>query len=235
MTTQPQTTNSIDPEGKWLYKVGGTSALAFGIAYVAIIALYIPIGAPPQGAEARLQYHGANPTVWWTILGLSVLTDLLLVPVALALYVALKAINRNLMLLAVAFIGLFVILDLAVTWTNYGALITLGASFVAATSESEKTALLTAAIYPTTVLESNLLFVYNTLTLSIGILLAGWVMLKANFSKATAYVALATGIVGIVAVVGPLLVSALSATIILASLLTTVWALLTGYKLLRLN
>ena len=84
-------------------------------------------------------------------------------------------------------------------------------------------------------MESNLLFVYNTLTLSIGILLAGWVMLKANFSKATAYVSLATGIVGIFAVVGPLLVSALSATIILASLLTTLWALLAGYKLLRLD
>jgi hypothetical protein len=235
MSIQPPTTQSIEPDAKWLYRVGGIAGLVFGIAYIAIIALYVPIGAPPQGAEARLNYHGANPTVWWAILGLSVLTDLLLVPVALALYVALKAANRNLMLLAVSFIGLFVILDLAITWTNYGALITLGSAFVAATDAAYKAALLTAAIYPTTVLESNLVFVYNTLTLSIGILLAGWVMLKGNFGKAAAYVGLATGIFGIVAVFGPLLVSALSATIILASLLTTLWALFAGYKLLRLH
>ena len=50
--------------------------LAFGVAYVA---LYVPMGALPSDAQARLEYHAANPTVWWAILSLSVLTDLLLV------------------------------------------------------------------------------------------------------------------------------------------------------------
>ena len=61
--------------------------------------------------------------MWWAILGLSVLTDLLLVPVALALYLALKGVDRDAMLVATAFIGLFVVLDLAVTWPNYASLI----------------------------------------------------------------------------------------------------------------
>jgi hypothetical protein len=40
-----------------------------------------------------------------------VLTDLLFVPVALSLYLALKGVNRNAMLVATAFLGLFIVLE----------------------------------------------------------------------------------------------------------------------------
>lgn len=233
MSVQNMREYKVDPDGSWLYRVGGISAILFGIAYIAIIALYAPMGAPPGGAEARLDYMAGNAALWSAIVGLSVLTDFLLVPVALALYLALRRVNRNLMLLATLCTGLFVVLDLAITWTNYAALLTLSSSYAAA-GDAQKAVLVTAAIYPTTVLESNLVFVYNTLTLTLGILLASLVMLKANFSKATAYVGLATGFFGIVAVAGSFFTSALDFTIILASLLTTVWALLAGYRLYRL-
>jgi hypothetical protein len=193
------------------------------------------MGAPPDGAEAKLAYVAANTMAWWAILGLSVLTDFLLVPVSLALYQALKGTNRNLMRLAVAGIGLFIILDLAITWTNYAALIELSGGYAAAANEAERAVIITAAMYPAAVLESSLLFVYNTLTLSIGILLTGLVMLKGIFGKGAAYLGLVTGITGIVAVVGSFFISALSVTIILASVLTTAWALWVGYKLYRLG
>jgi hypothetical protein len=80
----------VDPQGKWLYRVGGISAIALGIAYIVIIGLYVPVGAPLKGAEARLAYMAGHTTIWWAIVGLSVLTDFLFVPVALALYQALK-------------------------------------------------------------------------------------------------------------------------------------------------
>lgn len=227
--------HAVDPAEKWLYRVGGMAAIVFGIAYIIIIGLYVPVGAPPDGVEARLQYHATNPMLWWAILDLSVLTDFLLVAVAAALYLALKGINRNLMLLAAAFVGLFIILDLALTWTNYAVLIPLSESYAAAADEAQRAAVIAAATYPTLVLESDLLFVYNSLTLSVGILLAGLVMLKGIFSKGTAYVGIATGILGVIAVFGPLLISALSATIILASLLTTIWVLMVGYRLYKLG
>jgi hypothetical protein len=107
--------NAIDRDGSWLYRAGGISALALGIAYIVIIALYVHIGAPPSGVEARLAYLAGNTTVWWTILGLSVLTDFLFVPVALSLYVALKEVHRNVMLLATACVALFIVLDLGIT------------------------------------------------------------------------------------------------------------------------
>jgi hypothetical protein len=140
MSANETTADVVDSGSKRLYRVGGVSALVLGFAYVAIIALYVPVGPPPSGAQARLEYHAANPTVWWAILGLSVLTDLLLVPVALALYLALKGVDRDAMLVATAFIGLFVVLDLAVTWPNYASLIALGGDYASATTDSQRAA-----------------------------------------------------------------------------------------------
>ena len=235
MSVQKMMLNPVDPDGNWLYRVGGISALILGVAYVIIIVLYVPVGAPPNGAEAWLTYLAGNTKVWWAILGLSVLTDFLLVPVALALYLALKGINRNAMLVATAFVGLFVVLDLAVTWTNYASLITLSDHYAAATNDAQRAVVVAAATYPSVVLESSLLGVYIILVPSIGILMTGLVMLKGIFNKSTAYIGLATGILGIVSVVGPFFVTSLGVTIIIASVLTTIWVLLAGYRLYRLG
>ena len=235
MSAQKMMVNSVDPDGKWLYQVGSISALLFGIGYIIIMALYVPMGAPPDGSEAHLAYVAGNRSLWWAILGLSVLTDFLLVPVALSLYQALKGINRNAMLLAIAFMGLFLLLGLALTWTNYAVLITLSGDYAGATTYAQRAVTITAASYPSTILKSSLLFVYNSLTLSVGILLTGLVMLKGIFSKSTACIGLITGILGVVAVVGSLLISSLGAIIIVASLFTTVWILFVGYGLYRLS
>src|SRR5215469_13891053 len=81
MNAKTRIENAADTEGTWLYRVGGLSALLLGIAYIATIPLYLSVGAPPSGGEARLHYFVGKTTVWWAILGLSVLTDVLFVPV----------------------------------------------------------------------------------------------------------------------------------------------------------
>jgi hypothetical protein len=234
MSAQNMMVKAVDPDGKWLYRVGGISALAIGMGYIIIIGLYVPMGAPPNGAEARLAYLAVNTSLWWAILGLSVLTDFLFVPVALSLYLALKGIHRNAMLIATACMGLFVVLDLALTWTNYALLITLSGSYAAAANDAQRAVFVAAAYYPSAVLESSLLFVYNTLTLSVGILITGLVMLKGIFRKSTANLGLVTGLLGIVEVVGSFFTSALSITTIITSVLTTLWFLVVGYRLYRL-
>jgi hypothetical protein len=235
MMVQEMMNNAVDPDGRWLYRAGGVSALVLGVAYLVIIGLYVPIGAPPSGAEARLAYMAGNTRTWWAILGLSVLTDFLFVPVALALYLALKGVNRSAMLLATASVGLFIVLDLAITWTNYEALITLSGKYAAAANDAQKAAAIAAAMYPSAVLESRLLFVYNSLTLAVGILMTGFVMLTGSFSRSTAYLGVVTGMLGIISVVGPFFISALSLTIIVTSVLTTVWVLFVGYGLYGLG
>ena len=229
------TVNVGEPDGKWMYRVGGISALVLGLAYVIIVALYGLVGVPPKGAEAHLAYLAGNSRVWWGILGLSVLTDFLFLPVALSLYLALKGINRSAMLVATAFVGLFIVLDLAVTWPNYASLITLSGHYAAATNDAQRAAYVAAANYASAVLASRLEAVYAIVVLSFGILMIGLVMLKGIFRKSTAYLGLVTGILGIVSVAGPFFVSTLSVTIIITSVLTTVWVLFVGYRLYRLG
>jgi len=234
MSAQKLMSNTDDPEEKWLYRVGGICALVLGIAYIITILLYAYVGAPPSGGEAWLKYLVGKTTLWWAILGLSVLTDLLYVPIAFSLYLALSRVARSAMLVATACVGLFTVLDLAVTWPNYASLITLSGHYAAATNDAQRAAYVAAANYAAAVLPFSLA-VYSILVLSLGILIIGLVMLKGNFSKSTAYVGVGTGIFGIVSVAGPLFVSALSVTIILTSILTIVWVLLVGYRFYRLG
>lgn len=225
----------VDPDDQWLYRVGGISAILLALAYIAIFPLFAAVGPPPNGGEAWLAYAAGKTTLWWAILGLSVLTDFLLVPVALALYVALKGRSRNAMLIATAFVALFIVLDLAVTWPNHAALITLSDEFSAAASDSERAAPVAAATYASAVLRSTLEGVYSIVSLSVGILLISVVTFRGGFSRTASYLGLATGTLGIVSVAGPFLLPELRATIIIASVLTTAWALVVGYRLYRLG
>ncbi len=134
MDAETMRAGAVDPGWKWLYRVG----------------------APPTGGEAWLTYLEGKTTVWWAILWLSVVTDLLYVPVAFALYVALSEINRGAMLMASAFVGFFVALDLAVTWSNYASLLVLGGNYAAAADDVERTVYVAAANYPSAVLASPL-------------------------------------------------------------------------------
>jgi hypothetical protein len=234
MTASAIVPDAVDPQWKGLYRVGGISAIVLALAYTLTTPLYAVAGAPPNGGEAWLQYVNGKETLWWGILGLSVLTDFLFVPVCFALYFALKGVNRNLALIGVAFVGLFAVLDLAVTWSNYAALITLGANYASAVNDAQRAALVAAATYADTVLRYSLA-VYSIALISFGILVIGVAMLKGVFSRVTAYLGLATGILGIVSVLGPFVLSALGTLIILTSISTIIWLLFVGYRLFRLG
>lgn len=232
MSVEKMTVSVVDPDGKWLYRVGGTSALVIGIAYLTILPLFARVGNPPRsGGELWLKYLEGKTTVWWAILGLSVFTDFLFVPVALSLYLALKRVNKNAMLIATAFVALFVVLDLSVTWTNYASLLTLSRLHTVAMTDVQRAAYVAAANYASAVLESHTEVFYSIVDLSIAILITGFVMLKAKgiFKKTTAYLGVGAGIFGIVSISG------LFVTIIINALLVTVWVMLAGYRLFRLG
>lgn len=214
---------------KQWYRVGGVAAFVLGIGYVIIIPLYADVGAPPpNGGEAWFKYLPGKTRVWWAILSLSVFTDFLYVPVAFALYLALKELNRNLMLLATAFVGLFVVLDLAVTWSHYASVLTLYGNYATATDEAHRASYIAAANYASAMLNSPLEIVYAIMTLSSGILLIGFVMLRGAFNKITAYLALGTGVLGILSLTG------FSFAIIGNALFATAWLFFVSYRLYRL-
>jgi len=221
--------DAIDAGGRSLYRAGGVSALGLGFAYLVTIPLYAHVGGPPTGGEAWLKYLSGKTTEWWAILGLSVLTDFLFVPVALSLYLALKGVSRNAMMVATAFVTLFIVLDLSVTWVNYASLISLSHSYAAATNDAQRAAFVAAANYPSAVLASRVETVYAIVVLSFAILMISLVMLRGVFNRATAYLGLATGILGIASITG------WSVTIIMNAVLATVWILFVGYRLYRLG
>lgn len=77
-------------------------------------------------------------------------------------------------------------------------------------------------------LTSRLEIVYSIVTLSFGILVTGFVMLRGIFNKITAYLRLATGILGFAAPMR------LSVAIIGNALCATAWLFLVGYRLCQL-
>jgi hypothetical protein len=227
--------NAVDPGETWLYRVGGISAFVLVIGYLLTFPVYAWVGdAPPSGVDARLIYFAKHATGWWAILGLMVFTDLLYVPIFVSLYQALKGINRNAMLLSSACIGLFITLDLAVTWTAYSVLITSGGSYAAATTDALRAVFVAAAAYPSAILDSPLLGIFAVAIPSLGCLLTGLVMLKGVFNKTTAYLALAAGITGIL-FMGSYVLGALGIFRIINALLATIWYLFVGFRLYRLG
>jgi hypothetical protein len=218
----------VSPDQKRLYRAGGIAAILLAIGYVVIVPLYAQVGAPPSGGDAWFKYLNGKTSIWWWIVVLSVMTDFLFVPVAWALYLALKDAGRNAILLATVFVGLFVVLDLAVTWSHYASLLVLYAEYTAASDEALRMGYLAAANYGSAMLTSRLEIVYSIVTLSFGIFVTGFVMLRGIFNKITAYLGLATGILGFAAPMR------LTVAIIGNALCATAWLFLVGYRLCQL-
>ena len=227
---------TVDPEGKWIVRVGGISALGLGIGYL----LTFPVityagGFPPSGIEAQLAFFAEHAAGWWAITGLMVFTDLLYVPIFLALYQALKGINKYMMLLAFACEALFVALDLAITWTAYSSLIILGGDYAAATSDAQRAIIVAAAGYPSAISDSPLLGIYIIFFPALGLLLASLVMRRGIFHKALAYLGVIAGIFGLLAGIGPIFISELETAQKVNAGLAMIWFFLVGFKLYRLS
>ena len=229
------TARAADVERRWLVRAGGLSGIGVALVYVLITALYVAAGQVPTDVEARLAYHAANEGPWWAILWLSVITDVLYVPVAVALCLALAPVNRTAVLAGAGLLGLFVVLDLAITWPNYAALLTLSGQLAAATSDALLASVIDAARYPLAIVDSSLLAAYIILVPGLGILLIGLVTRGSTFGRAAVWLGVATGLTAVLAVVGPFVYEPLGAVAILTAVLTLIWLFVVGLRLLQLE
>jgi hypothetical protein len=212
----------------WMYRMGGIASFTIGAAYILIIVLYAIAGAPPSGAEERLNDLAGKTGIWWAIVGVSVFTNFLYVPVSISLYFGLKDVNQIAMLIGAAFINLFVVLENAVNWTVYGALIVLSEGYASAAAESQRAIFVAAASFANAVLESPLAAVWAIGAISVGFLIIGLVMRKSSFGRPAAYMGILTGILGIAVVAG------VDMAVIPNAVTATIWLFLVGYRLYRL-
>lgn len=216
-------------EEKQCNRWGGIAALLLAMGYVAIIPLFAWAGIPPAIGEAWFRYLPGKTTVWWAIIWLSLATDLLYLPVAWALWIALREVEKNLMLAAVVCLHLFVVLDLAVTWTDHASLLALFQNYSNTADQAHRAAYLAAAEYASSIYATPLLTFYIIVIPSLGVLFASIAMIKARFGKATAWTGVLTGLFGLLSLTGffPLVMAnALGATL---------WFFLVGAQLLRLG
>jgi hypothetical protein len=212
--------------GQWR-RQGGIAALALGMGYVAIIPMFVWVGAPPVSGDGWFRYLPGKSTVWWVILWVSVFTDLCYLPVAWALYLGLRDAGQQLMRAACLLLHLFVFLDLAVTWTHHASILALYGRYAAESDAVHRAAYLAASEYAASIYATPLLTFYIIVIPSLGVLLASITMIKARFGKASAWTGVITGVLGLLSLTGffPLVMAnALGATL---------WFFLLGTRLLR--
>lgn len=225
---QVEMSNLNSLEERQCFRWGGMSALLLAIGYVAIIPLFAWAGAPPATGEGWFRYLPGKTTVWWVIVWLSVVTDLLYLPVAWALWIALRKAGAILMPAAMVCLHLFVVLDLAVTWMHHATLLALFHSYSSAADQAQRAVYLAAAEYAASIYATQLLTFYIIVIPSLGVLLASIAMIRARFGKASAWTGVISAIFGLFSLTG------FFPFIIANALGATLWFLLVGARLRRL-
>jgi len=215
--------------------MAGFSGIAIAIGYVFITALYAISGAPlPKGAEAWIDYMNGKSVLWWGIIWLSIITDILYLPVAAALYSLLKDVHKGLILVSGALFTLFVLLEMGITWTNYPVIIEAVNQYSLATTETQRLVYLSVIEYSSRVFETPVTAFYAIFVPSIAVILASLVMLKSGrFGKMAAYVGLLSGTLNAFSVIGGLFSSTLGLLVMPGSVLSLVWFLLAGLRFLK--
>jgi len=216
------------------YRFGGRSAILSAASTLAASLLVLLIGVPPTDAEDLLRYLSPMTAPWSAIASLSVLADLLVLPFAYALYRALRDVGGNLARAGCGLLVVFAILDMAVRWPKYAALITLAEQWSDATT-TELGTLIVAAGHATAVLRSFLLPIYVTLIPGIGVLLVSVVWHRAELGRLVAYVGMAVGVLAVAVILAAMFVSSLGVLMIVSTAAAAVWVGLAGYALLRLE
>src|SRR5450755_3044083 len=220
---------SPDPSWRGLYRAGGISALLYVVfTFVGPLVLSFITPQPPSaggiatfaGDVATLQYIASNEAVF--ILGQVLLMgpSMLALVTFLALYMALKHLNKS-----YAAIGAFGALASGIltlgSFSIVSGLVSLSGEYAAATTAAQRTAFTTAA--------EGLIAVYNAMIIN-GILLA-IVMLKGVFHKSVAYLGIVTGIVGIICeTFRPVMGYGYAVYLVLY-----IWLIAVGWKLYRLG
>jgi hypothetical protein len=231
-SSQPMSVLAADrADSVWkpLYRVGGGVALLAVVCIVAAIAVFLA-WPPPTTVESWFALFQRN--AWLGLLDLDLLlvtSYVMLIPLYLALYVALRRVSQSFMAIALALNMVGAALILAV---NPGAaMLTLSDRYAAATTDAQRTAILAAGQALMTNWSGSA-FVVGYLLGGIGMLITAAVMLRSKiFSKFIAYTGLVMGALMLI----PASAGAVGLLLSLVSLAPTViWLILIARRFFQL-
>jgi hypothetical protein len=221
------------PDLSWssLYRAGGISAALFVVSILVAIVIII-IAPPPLNADGAttLQYIAAHKVLYTTEQVLWLVPSVFAAVVFLALYQALKHLNKS--YAASGALAGFVswVLGLAIPTTGGGApvLVYLSDQYMAATTAAQHTAFATSA--EVFIAQNNTTSASGILA-PLGMLILSFVMLKGVFPRGVAYLGIVTGAFGIISealrpITGP--------GYFIYGLLLPTWFLVVGWELYRL-
>ena len=232
--TRSSKATSKGPDPSWgdLYRIGGISALLATLLYIVATALDFAVpAAPTSGGAATLQYIAQHRSIYMLEQVLWLAPSVLLVIAFLALYVALKDLDKSFAAIG----GVLGIVSWALTLvypaTGGGApaLVYLSDQYVSATSDAQRAALVAAA---ETFIAQNTIPTAVGILEPIGILIFALLMIGGVFRRSVAYLGIATGALGIFSealrpVLGP--------GYIVYGLLLFAWFIAIGWELYRLS
>jgi len=228
---------SPDPSWRGLYRAGGVSALLYVVLTFAIPVVLGFITPQPAsagavatfaGGLATLQFIASHGSVFILNQALIFGPSILAMVVFLALYMALKHLNKSYAAIGALLAIAAAVLTL-VTFSIVGGLVYLSAEYVAATTAAQRAAFTTAA--------EALIAVHNAMIadgilFTTGILIISLVMLKGVFRKGIAYLGIVTGALGIIS---EALRPILGYSYAVYGILLLIWLIAVGWKLYRLG
>lgn len=219
---------AIDQSWKGVYKSGGFSLLTGGIILIVfLLSVFIFRVDLPLTPQAVLE-NPLPPVILY--LGAAI-GELLLLPGALGLYLSLKNIKKNRMLIVVALWFVAVSLYL-VSRGQIISLLPLSNKYMTISSEFTRTAYFVSAYQ--TIEVAN---IYGNMALmlhQVGTIIMGLAMLKGVYGRRTGYLVTVAGILTFIGTFG-IVLRPLSLFTLFGLMLTGIWQIIVGTKLYKLG
>lgn len=213
----------------------GISGILVAMGYFIISVLFAVSGFPlPVDGASWISYLNGKIELWNIIIWLSIITDILYIVIAFGFLKFYENKYKFLMLLATIFFSLFVVLELAGTWSIYPTIIELYKSYSLADSVAEQTIYLGAIEYGSTHFQTIINGFYAIILPAFAVIIYSFVMLRdKKFGKLIPTIGLMSGICNIISVLGGLIYEPLEKLVMPGSFLVLFWFLGLGIKFIR--
>jgi hypothetical protein len=192
---------AADPRWRTLYRIGGVAAFIMVAITLSQFVAFAVAPPPLEGtAAAWFEFFRGNALLGLWAFELSLVAYAVLsVPLALALYAALRRTSEAVMAVATA-LSFRGVADYLAT-SNAFPVLTLSNQYAAATTEAERATLLAAGQAMFTLFNENAFLVSHPIVSAAGTMIAGVLLRSSLSSRPTAYAGILVGAAGIVAVV----------------------------------
>ncbi len=222
---------------KQLFLIAGYSGIIIAAAYAFNSIAFAVSGFPlPTEASGWVTYLEGKTNLWWGIIWLSIITNLLYLPFAHGLFELFKKSHKIQILVAQILFALFVFLELSLTWSNYPTIIELSQKYSLASVESQRLMILSVIEFASTEFQTPVTAFYTIVIPSLATILASYVMFKSkDFGKIIPSIGFISGICNIVSVWGGYFFEPLEKLVIPGSFLVLFWFAGIGLKFIKFS